>query len=106
MKIPLLPVCVQMMPGRVFGVLSCVEVVRVRQMRVMRSLLVIARFVVLRCLRMMMRGQTVMMRCLAMLVNCMLCHRFPPVRRFERLCCDSLRIIVVPVLFVGYGAFN
>lgn len=61
-----------MMFRRVLGVVGRVDLVRVRQMRVVRRLMVIAGLVVLRRFRMMMRGHAVMMRRLAVLVYCLL----------------------------------
>jgi hypothetical protein len=65
-------VCVEVMARGVLRVLGSVHVMCVRYVGVMRSLLVVACFVMLRRLRMMMRGHAVMMGGLAVLVHCLL----------------------------------
>lgn len=53
-------------------VLARMNLMRVCQVRVMRRLLMVARFVMIRCFRVMMRGHTRMVRGLAMCVHCLL----------------------------------
>lgn len=60
------------MTRRVLGVFGGVKMMRVREVRVMRGLLVVAGFVMLRGFRVVMRGHAVMMGCLAMFVHCLL----------------------------------
>jgi len=62
----------EMMLGRVGGVLAGVRLVGVSQLCVMRSLMVVAGVMVLRGFGVVVRGQTMMMRRLAMFVRCLL----------------------------------
>jgi hypothetical protein len=71
-RLPLLPVMIEMMPGRVFPMLGCVQVMGVRQMSVMSGLMVVARVMMLCCLSVVMGRHAVMMGCLAMFVRCLL----------------------------------
>jgi hypothetical protein len=60
------------MPRGVFRMLGGLQMMRVRHVGMMRSLLVIACLVMLRCFRMMMCGHPMMMGRLAVLVHCLL----------------------------------
>ena len=61
-----------MVPGCVFRVLGCVNMVRVGQVGVMRGLVVIAGLMALRRFRVVMRSHPVMMRCLMVFVHCLI----------------------------------
>lgn len=63
---------IQVMFGRVRRVFGGVRLMRVRQLRVMSSLMVVAGIVVFRGLGVVMGGHTVMMRRLAVFVRCLL----------------------------------
>jgi len=58
------------LPGRMPMMLGCVQAVRVRQMRMVRGLLVIAGFVMLGGCVVMARGVFMMLRRLPMMVCC------------------------------------
>jgi hypothetical protein len=64
--------CGNVLPGRVTLVLGCVQAVRVRQMRVMRSLFVIAGLVVIGGRVVVARGVLVMLRGFPVMVGCFL----------------------------------
>lgn len=63
---------VQVVAGRVLGVLRRVHVVRMRQVSVMSGLMMVAGVVMFGGFGVMMRSHTVMMGRLAMLVRCLL----------------------------------
>jgi hypothetical protein len=58
--------------GRVFRVLGCVQLMCMRQVSMVSSLLVVARVMMLCRLCVVMGRQSVMMGCLAMFVCCLL----------------------------------
>lgn len=61
-----------MLPRRVFRVIGCMEVVSVRNLSVVSGLLVIAGFVMLRCLTVVVSSLRMMMGCLSVMVRCCL----------------------------------
>lgn len=63
---------IQVMPRGVGRVFAGMRLMRLRQLRVVSSLVMIAGIVVLRGFSMMMRGQTVMVRGLTVFVGCLL----------------------------------
>lgn len=61
-----------MIPGRVLNMLGGVQLMPVREVSVMRGLLMVARIMVLRGFGVVMRGHAVMMGRLAVFVRCLL----------------------------------
>lgn len=68
----LLSVMFEVMPGGVLGMVGGMHAVRVRQVSVVRGLLMVARIMVLRCFCVVVRSQAVMMGRSTMLVRCLL----------------------------------